>query len=149
VSSQQARLNANQIRHVLAVMKQVDSTLFTIDRIVNSADSPFTREVNDLSDGERKTIGDLVQQLRSEMTNILDELSIPLLNKDRSARWTIETALRSADVSFSDLGGRRLEGYGELDPEAARVVARLSLELRRIVEGGIFMLGNTPKTGPR
>jgi hypothetical protein len=149
VSSQQARLNANQIRHVLAVMKQVDSTLFTIDRIVNSADSPFTREVNDLSDGERKTIGDLVQQLRSEMTNILDELSIPLLNKDRSARWTIETALRSADVSFSDLGGRRLEGYGELDPEAASVVARLSLELRRIVEGGIFMLGNTPKTGPR
>jgi len=149
VSSQQARLNANQIRHILAVMKQVDSTLFTIERIINSSDSPFTREVNDLADRERKMMSDLVQQLRSEMKSVLDELSIPLLNKDRSARWTIETSLRSADVSFSDLGGRRLEGYGKLDPEAAKVVARLSQELRRIVEDGIFMLGNTPKIGPQ
>ncbi|MDQ6871415.1 MAG: hypothetical protein M3037_05310 [Gemmatimonadota bacterium] len=128
-------------------MKQVDSTLFTIERIANSTDSPFTREVNDLADRERTTIIDLIQQLRLEMKRVLDELSIPLLNADRSARWTIEALLRSADVPFSDLGGRRLEGYGELDPEAARVVARLSLELRRIVESGIFMLGNTPKIG--
>jgi hypothetical protein len=122
-------------------MKQVDSTLFTIERIVNSTDSPFTREVNDLSDGERKAINDLVQRLRSEMKGVLDALSIPSLNKDRSARWTIETALRSADVSFSDLGGRRLEGYGKLDSEAAKQVLHLSIELRRIVENGISMLG--------
>ena len=140
MTSQQARLNANQIRHVLAVMKQVDSTLFTIERVANSTDSPFTREGNDLSDGERKAINDLVQRLRSEMKGVLDALSIPSLNKDRSARWTIETALRSADVSFSDLGGRRLEGYGKLDPEAAKQVLRLSVELRRIVESGISML---------
>ncbi|HEY8851756.1 MAG TPA: hypothetical protein VIM36_06215 [Gemmatimonadaceae bacterium] len=141
MSSQQPRLNANQIRHVLAVMKQVDSTLFTIERVANSTDSPLTREVNDLSDGERKAINDLVQRLRSEMKGVLDALSIPSLNKDRSARWTIETALRSADVSFSDLGGRRLEGYGKLDSEAAKQVLHLSIELRRIVENGISMLG--------
>jgi hypothetical protein len=121
-------------------MKQVDSTLSTIERVANSTDSPFTREVNDLSDGERKAISDLVQKLRSEMTSVLDGLGIPLSNKDLSARWTIEAALRSADVSFSDLGGRRLEGYGRLEPEAAKLVARLSVELRRIVEKGIFML---------
>jgi hypothetical protein len=140
VSSQRSRLNANQIRHVLAVMKQVDSTLYTIDRVANSTDSPFTRDVHDLTDGERKAMSDLVQQLRSEMTRVLDELSIPLSSKDRSARWTIEAALRSADVSFSDLGGRRLEGYGKLEPEAAKQVGRLSVELRRIVENGISML---------
>ena len=122
-------------------MKQVDSTLSTIERVANSTDSPFTREVNDLSDGERSAITDLVQKLRSEMTGVLDKLGIPLSNKDSSARWTIEAALRTADVSFSDLGGRRLEGYGKLDPEAAKLVARLSVELRRIVENGIFMLG--------
>ena len=98
------------------------------------------REVNDLSEGERKAISDLVQKLRSEMTSVLDGLGVPLSNKDLSARWTIEAALRSADVSFSDLGGRRLEGYGRLEPEAAKLVARLSVELRRIVEKGIFML---------
>jgi len=130
-------------------MRQVDSTLFTIDRIVSSADSQFTREVNDLSEGERQTISDFVQRLRSEMVNVLDELSIPLLKKDRSARWTIEAALRSADVSFSDLGGRRLHGYGQLDPDAARVVERLSLELRRIVEEGILVLGKPTKSGPQ
>jgi hypothetical protein len=122
-------------------MKQVDSTLYTIERLVNSTDSPFTREVSDLSADERKSMNDLVQQLRSEMTDVLDTLGIPQSNQDSSARWTIEAALRTADVSFSDLGGRRLEGYGKLDPEAAKVVARLSLELRRIVENGIFMLG--------
>lgn len=121
-------------------MKQVDSTLSTIERVANSTDSPFTREVNDLSDGQRKAINDLVQKLRSEMTGVLDKLGISLSNKDSSARWTIEAALRSADVSFSDLGGRRLEGYGKLEPEAAKLVMRLSVELRRIVENGIFML---------
>jgi hypothetical protein len=140
MSSQQPRLNANQVRHVLAVMKQVDSTLYTIERLTNSTDSPFTREVSDLSAEERKSINDLVKQLRSEMTGVLDKLGIPLSNKDSSVRWTIEAALRTADVSFSDLGGRRLEGYGKLDPEAAKLVGRLSLELRRIVENGIFML---------
>ena len=140
MSSQQPRLNANQVRHVLAVMKQVDSTLYTIERLTNSTDSPFTREVSDLSAEERKSINDLVKQLRTEMTGVLDKLGISLSNKDSSVRWTIEAALRTADVSFSDLGGRRLEGYGKLDPEAAKLVGRLSLELRRIVENGIFIL---------
>jgi hypothetical protein len=140
MSSQQPRLNANQVRHILAVMKQVDSTLYAIERLANSTDSPFIREVIDLSAEERESINDLVRELRSEMTGVLDKLGIPLSNKDSSARWTIEAALRTADVSFSDLGGRRLEGYGKLDPEAAKLVARLSLELRRIVEHGIFML---------
>jgi hypothetical protein len=140
MSSQQPRLNANQVRHILAVMKQVDSTLYTIERLANSTDSPFIREVIDLSAEERESINDLVRELRSEMTGVLDKLGIPLSNKDSSARWTIEAALRTADVSFSDLGGRRLEGYGKLDPEAAKLVVRLSLELRRIVESGIFML---------
>ena len=140
MSSQQPRLNANQVRHILAVMKQVDSTLYAIERLANFTDSPFIREVIDLSAEERKAINDLVRELRSEMTGVLDKLGIPLSSKDSSARWTIEAALRTADVSFSDLGGRRLEGYGKLDPEAAKLVARLSLELRRIVENGIFML---------
>jgi len=98
------------------------------------------REVIDLSAEERKSINDLIHQLRSEMTRVLGKLGIPVPGKDRSARWTIEAALRAADVSLSDLGGRRLEGYGKLDPEAAKLVSRLSLELRRIVESGIFML---------
>ena len=140
MSSQQPRLNANQVRHIHAVMKQVDSTLSTIERLANSADSPFMREVIDLSAEERKSINDLIHQLRSEMTRVLGKLGIPVPGKDRSARWTIEAALRAADVSLSDLGGRRLEGYGKLDPEAAKLVSRLSLELRRIVESGIFML---------
>jgi len=140
VSSQQPLLNANQVRHVLAVMKQVDSTLCTIERLANSTGSPLTREVSDLSADERKSINNLVKQLRSEMAGVLVRLGIPLSGKDSSARWTIEAALRAADVSLSDLGGRRLEGYGKLDPEGAKLVARLSLELRRTVENGIFML---------
>src|SRR5450830_2200362 len=99
MSSQQPRLNANQVRHILAVMKQVDSTLYAIERLANSTDSPFIREVIDLSAEERESINDLVRELRSEMTGVLDKLGIPLSNKDSSARWTIESALRTADVS--------------------------------------------------
>jgi hypothetical protein len=83
---------------------------------------------------------DLVAQLRSSMTDVLSALGIPSTKKDMSARWSIESALRVADVSFSDLGGRRLEGYGELDPVTADIVSKLSVELRRITEQGIFML---------
>jgi hypothetical protein len=140
VSSQQARLNGNQIRHVLAVMSQVDSVLSSVERLADSSDSPFAREASDLSAVERKSIQDLVGQLRSRMTNVLAELGIPSTQKDMSARWSIESALRVADVSFSDLGGRRLQGYGELDSGTADLVAKLSIELRRITEQGIFML---------
>ncbi|MGZ3502705.1 MAG: hypothetical protein ACXWMR_15575, partial [Gemmatimonadaceae bacterium] len=85
-------------------------------------------------------IQDLVARLRSGMAEVLAALGIPSARKDMSARWSIESALRVADVSFSDLGGRRLQGYGELDPVTADLVAKLSLELRRITEQGIFML---------
>lgn len=140
MSSQQARLNDNQVRHVLSVMAQVDSVLSSIERLTDSSDSPFAREARDLSVEERKAIQDLVAQLRSGMAGVLVALGIPSARKDMSARWSIESALRVADVSFSDLGGRRLQGYGKLDPQTADLVARLSLELRRITEQGIFML---------
>ncbi|MGZ3332370.1 MAG: hypothetical protein ACXU9O_13885 [Gemmatimonadaceae bacterium] len=140
MSSQQARLNANQIRHVLSVMSQVDSVLANIERLADSSDSPFAREARDLSVVERRAIQDLVARLRSGMAEVLAALGIPSARKDMSARWSIESALRVADVSFSDLGGRRLQGYGELDPVTADLVAKLSLELRRITEQGIFML---------
>ncbi len=121
-------------------MSQVNSVLSTIERLADSSNSPFAREANDLSAVERKSIQDLVEQLRSRMTTVLAELGIPSTQKDMSARWSIESALRVADVSFSDLGGRRLEGYGELDSGTAAIVAKLSVELRRITEQGIFML---------
>jgi hypothetical protein len=140
VSSQQARLNDNQIRHVLSVLTHVDSVLSTIERLADSPDSPFGREASDLSAEERESMHDLVVRLRSRMTNMLAVLGIPAARKDMSTRWSIEAALRVADVSFSDLGGRRLEGYGGLDPETADLVAKLSVELRRIAEQGIFML---------
>jgi hypothetical protein len=146
VSSQQARLNDNQIRHVLSVMSQVDSVLWTIERLADLSDSPFAREASDLTAEERKTIHDLVAQLRSRMTNVLGTLGIPSTKKDMSARWSIESALLVADVSFSDLGGRRLEGYGDLDRETADLVAKLSVELRRITEEGIFMLRKHSQT---
>jgi hypothetical protein len=144
VSSQQGGLNNNQIRHVLSVMAQVDSVLSTIDRLAESSDSPFAREVSDLSAEEGNAIHDLVARLRSRMTEVLAALGVPSTRKDMSARWTVESALRSVDVSFSDLGGRRLQGYGKLDPATADLVAELSVELRRITEQGIFMLRKRP-----
>lgn len=114
--------------------------LSTIERLADASVSPFAREASDLAPEERKAIHDLVAQLRSSMTSVLGALGIPSTRKDMSARWSIESALRVADVSFSDLGGRRLEGYGELDPVTADIVAKLSVELRRITEQGIFML---------
>lgn len=125
-------------------MVQVDSVLSTIERLTDSSNSPFSREASDLSADERKSIHDLVAGLRSRMTNVLDVLGIPSTRQDMSARWSIESALRVADVSFSDLGGRRLEGYGELDPATADLVGKLSVELRRITEQGIFMLRKRP-----
>lgn len=121
-------------------MSQVNSVLSTIEQLADSSDSPFARETSDLTAEEREAIHDLVAQLRSRMTNVLIALGIPSARKDMSARWSIESALRVADVSFSDLGGRRLKGYGELDSMTADLVAKLSVELRHITEEGIFML---------
>ncbi len=127
-------------------MSQVDTVLSTIKRLADVSDSPFAREASDLSAEERKAIHDLVAQLRSRMMDVLSALGIPSAKKDMSARWSIESALLAADVSFSDLGGRRLEGYGDLDPMTADLVAKLSIELRRIAEQGIFVLRKRSQT---
>ena len=130
----------------MAVMKHVDSVLSSIERLAHSAESPFVREVSDLSEEEGKWIRALVAEIRSGMTEALDTLGIPPHPKDLSARWSIEAALRVADVAFSDLGGRRLEGYGELDPEAAEVVARLSSNCDAWPKKEYSCSGNIPRS---
>ena len=134
------------MRHVLAVMQHVDSVLATIERLVDSTASPFVREADDLTTEERESIHTLVARLREKMSEALERIGAPATPKDMSARWSIEAGLRAADVSFSDLGGPRLGGYGKLDPGAAELVARLAAELRHVVEEGILMIRQSPRS---
>lgn len=144
MSSQRVRLNDNQIRHILATMARVESVLAAIERLLELPEAPFTREQNDLSERERESMRAIVGRLRGSMEDALSRLQIPPMRKDMSARWSIEAALRAVDVAFSDLGGVRLEGYGDLDDDAAELVLTLSRELREITEQGILMLRHRP-----
>lgn len=121
-------------------MKRVDSLLLSVERLLSDNSTPFDREQADLSREVASSIRELVLILRSRMLEALSALEVALPEKDQSARWTIEATLHLADVALSDLGGRRLQGYGELEPAAADQVARISVELRQIVQEGIFLL---------
>ena len=125
-------------------MARVESVLAAIERLLELPEAPFTREQNDLSERERESMRAIVGRLRGSMEDALSRLQIPPMRKDMSARWSIEAALRAVDVAFSDLGGVRLEGYGDLDDDAAELVLTLSRELREITEQGILMLRHRP-----
>lgn len=79
------------------------------------------------------------------MIEVLNVLGIRPPRKDSSARWAIGASLRSVDVLFSDMGGSRLQGYGQLSEDAADLMETLSRELRQATQEGVLLLQEQPR----
>jgi hypothetical protein len=140
VSSQPPRLNENQVRHVLAVLSRVDSLLGSVEQLASARSSPFDRALRDLATDETSLMLNFVLEMRSRMIKALNALGIPAPERDQSARWAIQATLSLADVALTDMAGRGLEGYGQLNSFAADEVAQISEELRELIQKGIFLL---------
>jgi GTP-binding protein EngB required for normal cell division len=123
-------LNANQVRHVLATFRHVDTLLQRAERLLVSNPSPFASERIDLAPVEAGLLQSHTELVRARMVDALDRLSIARPPQTQSARWSVETTLRLAEIALSELGRDSLRGSGAVDEVAADELEVLAAELR-------------------
>jgi GTP-binding protein EngB required for normal cell division len=133
-------LNPYQERRVASTFAHVDDLLQSVERLVHAQSTAFSREHPDISDGERRLLGSLVETARARMLEMLDHLGMPRPAAALSARWSIETALSFADIALSELNARTMEGYGKIDPESAAELGAVVSDLRDVVRRGRALL---------
>lgn len=128
-----SRLNENQVRYVLSLFRHVDRILEEAARLAEREPSPFERVRRDLSPDEARLLRSYISRVRSRLLSALDRLGVARPEPEGSARWAIETAIRSARVSLSELRRDGLRGYGAVDREAAAELAVLATELEDLL----------------
>jgi hypothetical protein len=133
-------LNEAQRRHVVASFAHVDRLLQDIEHLAQPDASPFASERPDLSPDESRLLLSFVRLARGQLLAALDRLGLPRPVPTVSARWSIETALRFAEIALSELQPKTLAAYGALDAEAAADAEALAAELRRIMRRGVALL---------
>lgn len=135
-----SRLNAHQVRHVLATFAHVDGLLQDIERVARDDLSPFAKERPDFAPDEARLMASFILAARARLLTALDRLGIARPTPTTSARWTASTALTFADIALSELTEDALRGFGAVDPDAAREVTALASDLRSVVARGKALL---------
>ena len=130
-----------QARTVATTFVYISGLLDEVERAARETNSPFAADRPDLSDAERDAIGGLVAEARTQMQRALNRFGLAPRGPRSSARWTIRTALLSSDIALSELSGRTLGRYGEVDRAVAKEVDAVATELRRLLARGLERLG--------
>ena len=96
--------------------------------------TPFTGYVNDLSPTEAKVLQDYFARIRTAMLEHLRESEISLDVKTTSLRWAIDIGISFIGINASELGVKKLRGYGALGEAATVKATKLQQDLERLVE---------------
>jgi GTP-binding protein EngB required for normal cell division len=133
-------LNTSQARHVVVTFAHVDELLQAVEKLARADLSPFAHERPDVSEDEARLLLSFVALARQRMLGVLDRLGIPRPEPTVSARWGVETMLRVADISLSELNATGLAGYGAVDAEAGEELSALAADLRSLLTRGTALL---------
>jgi hypothetical protein len=128
-------LNQAQARAVRAALEHVSDLLERVLRIAHGDLTPFDRQRLDLTPDETARLAEVVPAIRERMLDALTHLDVALPQSDRSARWTVRTALSFAEIALSEITPSELVGYGSLGEESAAAVTEVVADLRRMIVG--------------
>jgi GTP-binding protein EngB required for normal cell division len=133
-------LSGPQRRHVIASFGEVERLLQAVERVARASPSPFAMERPDLSPDEARLLLSFVDLARNRMLAAMDRLAIPRPSPNVSARWSIETSLRFAEIALSELTPQSLAGYGTVALEASEELQALAEDLRGLIRRGAALL---------
>jgi len=133
-------LSGPQRRHVIASFGEVDRLLQAVERVGRASPSPFSMERPDLAPDEARLLLSFVELARNRLLAAMDRLAIPRPAPTVSARWSIETSLRFAEIALSELTPESLAGYGAVDGPAGDEVHALAEDLRALIRRGAALL---------
>lgn len=141
-------LNPAQARALKAAFTHVSDLLEGVLRIAQGSLTPFDRQHVDLTPEEAGKLIVVVPAIRARMLEALGKLDVPTPEADRSARWTIRTALSFAELALSEVTPAELVGYGPLDDATGEAVTGLVTDLRRMLAQAGEGLRGTPPGKP-
>ncbi len=95
---------------------------------------PLNEYVGDLSPTETKVVADYFARIRSTMQTCLEKHRIPIEVRPTSLRWALQCGMTMLDVALSDLGPKRLQGYGSIDEAGRQEVQSIQQELTRLTD---------------
>lgn len=129
----EGELNSAQARAVRAALTHVSDLLEQVLRIAHGETTPFDRQRADLSPDQSRQLAEIVPAIRTRMLDGLAHLDVSPPASDRSARWTVRTALSFAEIALSEVTPAELVGYGAMDEKAAASVTEVVDDLRRMI----------------
>jgi GTP-binding protein EngB required for normal cell division len=139
-------LNPSQVRHLLAVFTQVDQGLARSEVICAGRTSPFARERADLAPEEGRLFTAFIGGVRARMLEACDRLGVARPEPTISARWSVETTLQFAGISFAELSPEKMRGYGPLPAGAEEELSALSGALDALASRGVALVRGAEAT---
>lgn len=128
-------VNDNHRRALTSTFRHIDEILVEIEAVVAGlgSSSPFAEYVQDLTPTQRQVVMDSLNEVRKRMAEILDRIGAESGGRKTSASWSILNSLTFAGIALDDSRPARLNGYGQLSPDAAKALEAILGDLARSV----------------
>jgi len=138
-------MNEYHRRAVAITFRHIDGRLAEIEAILGAigSQSPFSAYEYDIEPLARQSVTGYLQRLREKMWSTAKCLQISPDGHRTSAAWAIRCAMIGVLVNLADIEPQRLEGYGALPPEGAKMISGICADLRRLSDSLLAYLSRS------
>ena len=138
-------MNEYHRRAIAITFHHIDGRLAEIEAILSAvgSQSPFSAYALDIEPLARHSVTGYLQRLREKMWSAVKCLQISHDGHRMSAAWAIRCAMIGVMVNLADIEPKRLDGYGTLQPEAAKTISGICADLRRLSESLLAYLARS------
>jgi GTP-binding protein EngB required for normal cell division len=128
--------NEAQTRAILCTFLDIHRRMAQLEALLTPGmkATPFSGYVNDLSPTEARVVQDYFTRIRTAMLAHLRESEIPVDVRPTSLRWAIDVGISFIGINLSELGLKKLRGYGDLGENASAQTMRFQQDLERLVD---------------
>jgi GTP-binding protein EngB required for normal cell division len=127
-------LTENHQRSLLASVQYAARLIRDCDDVLagSGGSDPLSRYTKALSTPQEKIARDYLFRLREQLLRALHAVGIPPPPPSIGAVHALTTALMFLDDTFEEMRGRYLRGYGDVPPEAERVLDGVVTEMQEL-----------------
>jgi GTP-binding protein EngB required for normal cell division len=138
-------MNEYHRRAIGITFHHIDGRLAEIEAILSAigSQSPFSAYSLDIEPLARQSVTGYLQRLREKMWSAVKCLQISQDGHRTSAAWAIRCAMIGVLVNLADIEPQRLDGYGALQPEAAKMLSGICADLRRLSDSLLAYLARS------
>ena len=137
-------LSENHERSLLASVQYAARLIRDCDDVLagSGGSDPLSRYTKALSAPQEKIARDYLFRLRNQLLRALQAVDVPPPSPSIGAVHALTTALMFLDDTFEEMRGRYLRGYGDVPPDAERLLDGVVSEMQEIThEFQAFLTG--------